>query len=174
MAALSSKLAKSSTIRQARVSAARVKPFTSARQHLARYVPKAAEAEAEPAPEPAAEVAVEEEAVPEAAAVEDFAFNLHDAKRGNEFAASDVDAALRFYADGQGSMPYNDDFATNAFVATLEDAAFFDDLDNNEGYQDDYAASGIPEAAPRRKRRDDNREGGSSIRGLMHWRMPAP
>ncbi len=44
------------------------------------------------------------------------------------------------------------DHVTN--ITGVEDAAFFDDIDNNEGYEaDEYASAGISEAAPKSKRR---------------------
>lgn len=156
MAALSSRT--SLVARASAPRAARVKPFSSGAFKAARRVAlKAAEAEAS-AEQPAQEVVVDGEAAP--AAEEDFSFSLSDARRGNEYSTSDVEAALRFYTEGQGSLIYNDEFAKNDFVATVEDSAFFDDLDNNEGWEEDpYAGVGIPEAAPKRKRKD--KEGGA-------------
>jgi small subunit ribosomal protein S5 len=114
------------------VSSLRVKPFTA----LVR---------------PAARVAVR----PRAAAVEgdlDFSFSFSDAKKANEYTASDVEAALRFYESGEGSSPaFDADFVTNAFG--VEDASFFDDIDNEDAYGDEYIAAGIPEAAPKQRGR---------------------
>ena len=74
------------------------------------------------------------------------------AKRGNSYEPSDVKAALDFYSSGSGDMPYEAEFAVNRFGT--EDAAFFDDIDNNEGYAaSEYLSAGIEEAAPKQKQR---------------------
>jgi small subunit ribosomal protein S5 len=95
-------------------------------------------------------------AAPEAEAeTEDFSFNLSDARKGNEYSPSDVQAALEYF-DGEAAAPsYNDEFVANPLG--MEDASFFDDIDNNEAYEaDEYIVAGIPEAAPK-KRRDGRR-----------------
>jgi hypothetical protein len=72
------------------------------------------------------------------------------ARRGNSYEPSDVKAALEYYSNGVGDMPYEADFAVNRFGT--EDAAFFDDIDNNEGYAaSEYLSVGIEEAAPKMK-----------------------
>lgn len=133
----------------------RVKPFTSSvrPQRTPKHqqlVARAAEEEEQ------AEVEVEEVAVlpadEPAVAVEDFVFNYSEAKRNNEYQASDVEAALTFYSEGTGDLPYEADFVGNPLG--IEDAALFDDIDNNENYEvDEYASVGIPEAAPKSKGR---------------------
>lgn len=40
------------------------------------------------------------------------------------------------------------EFAEGGF----EDASFFDEIDNNEAYDDEFIAAGIPEAAPKQRR----------------------
>ncbi|EFJ49243.1 plastid/chloroplast ribosomal protein S5 [Volvox carteri f. nagariensis] len=89
--------------------------------------------------------------------VEEFSFSFSDAKKGNEYAASDVEAALRFY-EGESVAPgdVNSEFVENLFG--IEDASFFDDMDNNEAYDDEFIAAGIPEAAP--KQRQGRQRGG--------------
>jgi hypothetical protein len=68
-----------------------------------------------------------------------------------------VKAALEFYSNGVGDMPYEADFAVNRFGT--EDAAFFDDIDNNEGYAaSEYLSVGIEEAAPKQKQRGARNE----------------
>lgn len=111
----------------------RVKPFTTVSRSRAAIRVRAAETEA-------------------ASGDLDFSFSLSDAKKNNEYSASDVEAALRFYADGEGSAPIADgDFVTN--TVGMEDASFFDDIDNNEAYEaDEYVVAGIPEAAPKKRR----------------------
>jgi hypothetical protein len=72
------------------------------------------------------------------------------ARRSNTYEPSDVKAALEYYSNGVGDMPYEADFAVNRFGT--EDAAFFDDIDNNEGYAaSEYLSVGIEEAAPKMK-----------------------
>jgi hypothetical protein len=114
------------------VASRRVRPFTPAiRGSSSRLVARAAEPEA---------------------AVEEFTFSLADAKKGNEYQPSDVEAALRFY-QGEGDAPgsANSEFVENVFG--IEDASFFDDIDNNEAYDDEFIAAGIPEAAPKQQGR---------------------
>lgn len=92
------------------------------------------------------------------APADDLAFSFSDAKRANEYSASDVEAGMRFYLD-EGSAPsYEADFVTNTFG--VEDASYFDDIDNNEAYAaDEYIVAGIPEAAPKKRRADEGRGG---------------
>lgn len=52
-----------------------------------------------------------------------------------------MQAALNYYASGSGDMPYEADFAVNRFGT--EDAAFFDDIDDNEGYAQRWGAVGV-------------------------------
>ncbi|GBF92310.1 30S ribosomal protein S5 [Raphidocelis subcapitata] len=123
-----------------------VKPFGS-RPCRRVVASRAAEEEAAPAEAaPAAEA-------PAAALVEEsFSFNFNEARRGNSYEASDVAAAMDYYANGAGDLPYEADFAVNRFGT--EDAAFFDDIDNNEGYaSSEYLSVGIEEAAPKTKSR---------------------
>ncbi|GLC45370.1 hypothetical protein PLESTB_000315200 [Pleodorina starrii] len=89
--------------------------------------------------------------------VEEFSFSFSDAKKGNEYSSSDVEAALRFY-EGEGSVPgdVNSEFVENLFG--IEDASFFDDMDNNDAYDDEFICAGIPEAAP--KQRQGRQRGG--------------
>jgi hypothetical protein len=114
------------------VSSLRVRPFQAARQQVRM-----------------------QSAAAEGAAVEelDFDFNLSDARKNNEYSASDVDAAMRFFEGDGGAEPViNKDFPVNEMG--LEDASFFDDIDNNEAYDaDEYIVAGIPEAAPKRRGR---------------------
>ncbi|KAG2484074.1 hypothetical protein HYH03_017093 [Edaphochlamys debaryana] len=117
------------------ISSLRVRPFTRATRNVLgaqrQVVARAAEPEAASAP-------VEEE----------FSFSLSDAKKGNEYNASDVEAAMRFY-EGEGDAPgdANSEFVENLFGT--EDASFFDDMDNNEAYDNEFFCAGIPEAAPK-------------------------
>lgn len=94
-------------------------------------------------------------------AEEEFAFNYSDAKKGNQWQPSDVEAALAYYQDekflqGSTDMPYEAEFVTNplsAYTGGPEDSSWLADVDNNEAYEnDDYALAGIPEAAPKVKR----------------------
>ena len=100
---------------------------------------------------------------------DDFQFNYSEAKRNNEYQPSDVEAALQFYSEGVGSMQYDAEFVGNPLG--IEDAALFDDIDNNENYDaDPYASVGIPEAAPKRKgrrRENEGEEEGLSEEALM-------
>jgi hypothetical protein len=128
------------------------RPFTSLRPSRIARVARAAEADVEGSIE---EVVLESE--PEAAPVaEDFVFSFSDAKRGNTYEASDVQAAIAFYTEGAGVRTDIDaQFVSNPLG--IEDAALFDDIDNNEAYDmDEYASVGISEAAPKSKRQ--NRE----------------
>eukprot|EP00775_Hariotina_reticulata_P008557 gene8557-8739_t len=104
-----------------------------------------------------AEAAAQDAAI----AVEDFEFNYSDAKKGNQWQPSDVEAALEYYQSegflqGSSSMPYEQEFVTNplsAYPGGPEDSSWLADVDNNEAYEnDDYALAGIPEAAPKVKR----------------------
>ncbi|KIZ05251.1 plastid ribosomal protein S5, partial [Monoraphidium neglectum] len=118
-----------------------VRPFSGSRVGPGRVVARAAEEDeaAAEAPQPAVEA-------------ESFSFNYSEARRGNSYEASDVQAALDYYSGGAGDMPYEADFAVNRFGT--EDAAFFDDIDNNEGYAaSEYLSVGIEEAAPKTKQR---------------------
>lgn len=158
MAALSSKSVASTAFTKpaARVGSCRVKPFTAANSRSSKlpyrsnHVPRAADTETEAAPAPAA---VEEPVVVE----EDFTFNFSEAKKGNTYDQSDIEAALRFYTEGDGDLQYEADHVTN--ISNIEDAAFFDDIDNNEAYEnDEFASAGIPEAAPKVKRGNQRQE----------------
>lgn len=84
----------------------------------------------------------------------DFEFNYNQSKKDNEYSQSDVEAALRFYNDSDGDLIYNSNFVSNPYVEAIEDAAFFDDVDNNQddNNMDEYAQNGIPEAQPKTKR----------------------
>lgn len=148
-----SSLMKGSALTQPAAScASRVRPFTAAKGGRRSVQPskqsvvaRAAEPEAEAAP--AAEQAVVVE--------DDFKFNYADAKRQNQYEASDVAEALKFYQERSfevpSSLPYEQETFTNRLGG--EDAAFFDDYDNNQYYKvDGYASAGIPEAAPKVKR----------------------
>ncbi|GAX76487.1 hypothetical protein CEUSTIGMA_g3932.t1 [Chlamydomonas eustigma] len=127
------------------VSSLRIVPFTRHCKRVSKFhdvrssqIVRAAEVESEAptgSPEPENE----------------FEFNMNDAKKNNEYAASDVEAALRFYFEGGAAPAHNDDFVGNEYGE--EDASFFDDIDNNEAYDaDEYIAAGIPEAAPKKRR----------------------
>lgn len=134
-------------VSSSQISALRVRPFTTVRngrKHAALVQPKltrpkAAETEAPAAP-------AEDEL--------DFVFSLSEAKRNNEYSPSDVEAALKAYFDGVGSLDFNRDFIVNPWGT--EDASFHSDLDDQDGYGDEYAAAGIAEAAPRRRRSGDD------------------
>ena len=140
----------SSKVTLSGVSSLRVKPFTQLRGSKQQQIrPRAAEVDSE-APVDAPGAAVEQD--------NDFEFSLSDARKNNEYAASDVDAAMRFYFEGAAAPVHNEDFITNLFGE--EDASFFDDIDNNEAYDaDEYNIAGIPEAAPK-KRRGGRKDGG--------------
>lgn len=86
----------------------------------------------------------------------DLDFSYTEAKKGNVYEPSDVENALKFYFEGAGVAPPADgEFVSNVFG--VEDSDCFSDLDNNEGYEaDEFLAAGIPEAAPKRRRRDIN------------------
>lgn len=139
------------------ISSLRVKPFTGRASipvggEKRVFRTRAAEAEAEPEAE--AEAAME--AVEAPAPEDDFDFNLSDAKKNNEYAESDVEAALRFYFEGGPSPAANDDFVAN--LLGEEDASYFDDIDNNEAYEsDEFQVAGIPEAAPKQRGRGGRR-----------------
>lgn len=117
----------------------RVKPFTPLARPLSSRNIRTRAAEVDAAP------AAEEDL--------DFVFSLSDAKKNNEYSSSDVDAAMRFYLDGEGTQPAADaEFTTNYF-GVVEDASYFDEFDNNEAYEnDEYIVAGIPEAAPKKRR----------------------
>jgi hypothetical protein len=128
------------------ISSLRVKPFTRATRSVLGSAPRQ-------------QNVVPRAAEPEVAAVEadDYAFSLSDAKKGNEYSAGDVEAALRFYSGEASAVgATNDEFVENVFG--IEDADFFGDLDNNEAYDDEFIAAGIPEAAP--KQRQGGKRGG--------------
>jgi hypothetical protein len=110
-----------------------------------------------------AEAAAQDAAI----AVEEFDFNYSDAKKGNQWQPSDVEAALEYYQSegflqGSSSMPYEQEFVTNplsAYPGGPEDSSWLADVDNNEAYEnDDYALAGIPEAAPKVKRNQREEE----------------
>lgn len=148
MASLSSRpsaVARSSRATTNAVSSLRVKPFlgrngsAALKQQPPVFRLRAAEAEA------AAEATEAEAPVAE----ETFEFNFADAKKGNEYQDSDIEAALRYYYEGAAAPSANEDFVANMFGG--EDASFFDDIDNeDDGDWDEYAVAGIPEAAPKR------------------------
>jgi len=125
------------------VSSLRIKPFTKLGKGAAakqQFRPRAAEVDEAPAPGAASDSQDNE-----------FEFSISDARKNNEYAASDVDAALRFYFEGGAAPAHNEDMITNLFGE--EDASFFDDIDNNEAYDaDEYNIAGIPEAAPKKRR----------------------
>ncbi|KAG2441818.1 hypothetical protein HXX76_003427 [Chlamydomonas incerta] len=127
------------------ISSLRVKPFTRATRSVLGAAPR--------------QNVVPRAAEPEAVATEadDFTFSLSDAKKGNEYTSGDVEAALRFYSGEASAVgATNDEFVENVFG--IEDADFFGDLDNNEAYDDEFIAAGIPEAAP--KQRQGGKRGG--------------
>lgn len=139
-----------------------------------RLVARAAEEDAAEAADAAADDAAPaaDEAPKKAAKAEADgpAFSLSDAKRGNEWQPSDVDAALRYYqaaaSGGAADAPPREaDFVVNRLG--IEDAAFFDDVDSNGAgtVQDAYAHAGVAEAAPKarpRARRDDGGADGAA------------
>ncbi len=150
MAATMNATQRASTTRPQKVSAGaisslRIRPFTRATRSVLG------------APRQQQQLVVARAAEPEAVVEEAFEFSFTDAKKGNEYSASDVEAALRFY-EGEGEAPgdVNNEFVENLFG--IEDAAFFDDMDNNEAYDDEFIAAGIPEAAP--KQRQGRQRGG--------------
>lgn len=134
-------------VSSSQISALRIKPFVNLRNlrkngapsQQAPIRPKVAEAEAPVVDD------------------DDFEFSLSEAKRNNEYSPADVEAALKAYFEGVGSLPYEKDFITNPWG--VEDASFHSDLDDQEGYIDEYASAGIAEAAPRKRR---NREDGDN------------
>lgn len=131
----------------------RVRPFTSiAPQRQQKLLQRV---NAEPEEAAPAEAAA---AAPEAAEL-DFEFNFNDAKKNNTYQQSDVDAAMRYYNDGEGVMDYDNDFVSNPLVAAVEDSSVLAHLDDNEAYEgDEFVAAGIPEAAPKKQRRGDGKE----------------
>lgn len=78
----------------------------------------------------------------------DFQFNYDDAKKNNEYSLSDVDAALKYYYNRKGVPPVHDAvFVTNH--EGTDDAKYFDDIEDISVWEEDeYQATGIPEAAP--------------------------
>ena len=129
------------------ISSLRVKPFKAAlgptsRKQLLR-APRVAEAE------------------PAVAEETDLEFSYTESKKGNTWEPSDIENALKYYFEGAGTAPATDAlFVQNVFGT--EDADFHMDLDNNEGYeQDEFLAAGIPEAAPKRRRKD---RGGEEVK----------
>ena len=136
------------------VSSLRIKPFTKLAKGVAAprqsRVVRSAEVDAEVPMEAAPAVAAEQDT--------EFEFSISDARKNNEYAASDVDAAMRFYSEGAAEPVHNADFITNQYGE--EDASFFDDIDNNEAYDaDEYNIAGIPEAAPKKRRGGRRGEG---------------
>jgi hypothetical protein len=135
-----------------------VRPFTAGTQRRGRFVQPYRQPFVAKAAEEEAPAAAEEAAAAETEAVivdDDFSFNFSDAKKQNQYEASDVQAALDFFGDRgfdvPSSLPWEADVFTNRLGG--EDAAFFDDYDNNDFYlSDPYASAGIPEAAPKVKR----------------------
>lgn len=91
-------------------------------------------------------------------AEEAFSFSFSDAKKANEYSVSDVEAALAYY-EGEGEAPgeANSEFVENMYG--IEDATFFDDIDNSEAYGDEFVVAGIPEAAPKEQRKGGGRPG---------------
>lgn len=125
----------------------RVKPFSSnARpQRIGKqFVARAAEED------DVEEVVLQAEEPEVAVVAEDFVFNYNEAKRNNEYQPSDVATALAFYSEGTGDLPFEADFVSNPLG--IEDAGLFDDVDYGDD-MDEYAAVGIPEAAPKSKGR---------------------
>lgn len=128
--------------------------------------------------EAAADASVEEvvlESEPEAAVVdEDFVFNYGDAKRGNTYDASEVQAAIAFYSEGSGlASDVNAQFVSNPLG--IEDAALFDDVDNNESYEtDEYASVGISEAAPKSKQQNRREMDAEEAEAAAAVRVTAP
>lgn len=148
----------SAAARLAPCSSSRVRPFAPAFSSSRRSQQVARAAEEGAVADPDAEAAAAAEAGPAEA---EFSFNFSDAKKGNQWQPSDVEAALAYYADekflaGSSDMPYEAEFVTNplsAYVGGPEDSSWLADVDNNEAYEnDDYALAGIPEAAPKVKR----------------------
>lgn len=91
----------------------------------------------------------------------DFSFSFTDARRANEYSPADVEAAMRFYTDGEGTAsPFDTDFVTNTLGT--EDASFFDDIDHEEAYGDEYIVAGIPEAAPKKRGMGRKNQGGGN------------
>ncbi|KXZ52532.1 hypothetical protein GPECTOR_9g576 [Gonium pectorale] len=117
------------------ISSLRIRPFTRVSRSVAG-VPR--------------QQVVVRAAEPETVVEEEFSFSYSDAKKANEYQPSDVEAALRFY-EGDGDAPgdANSEFVENPFG--IEDASFFDDIDNNEAYDDEFICAGIPEAAPKQR-----------------------
>ncbi|GFR45888.1 hypothetical protein Agub_g7343 [Astrephomene gubernaculifera] len=133
------------------ISSLRIRPFT----HATRSVIGASRQQViVRVAEPEAATAVEEE----------FSFSLSDAKKGNTYDSSDVEAAIRHF-EGEGEAPggVNSEFVENVFG--VEDASFFDDIDNNEGYDNEFVAAGIPEAAPKERQGRQGRGGPEDAEG---------
>lgn len=93
---------------------AAAKPFTGVRpQHVVRRRLRAAEEE-EAAGEAVDTIEVDIEEDAPAAPVEDFVFSYSDAKRNNQWEASEAAAAIAFYTNGEGDQPEaNTEFVTN-------------------------------------------------------------
>lgn len=156
----------------------RVKPFTPAVSRSSRRAQKLVARAAE-------EETIDAEAAAEQQALTDeFAFNLNDAKKGNQWQPSDVEAALAYYEgekflQGSTELPYEAEFVTNplsAYAGGPEDSSWLQDVDNNEAYEtDDYALAGIPEAAPKVKRnqREDEDDNEEELRQLEEEKITA-
>lgn len=126
-----------------------------------------------------AEAAAEQQAL-----AEEFDFNFSDAKKGNQWQPSDVEAALAYYEgekflQGSTEMPYEAEFVTNplsAYPGGPEDSSWLQDVDNNEAYEtDDYALAGIPEAAPKVKRnqREEEEDNDEELKALEEEKITA-
>lgn len=134
------------------VSSLRVRPFLAPKLSGRPQIQKVRSAE--PDAEPAAAV-VEAVAAPrESREEDDFEFSYSGAKKNNEYTAKDVEAAMKLYFEGEGiESDYELDHVSN--LTGMEDASFFDDIDNVDGYEEDeYATAGISEAAPKRKQQE--------------------
>jgi hypothetical protein len=93
------------------------KPFTGVKPtRVARRRVRAAEEEAaEEEGEAVATISVDlDEETSTAAPADDYAFSYSEAKRGNQWEASDVAAAIAFFEKGEGAQPdANVEFVTN-------------------------------------------------------------
>lgn len=169
----------SSTAAARSAAGCRIKPFTPAiargSKRVQKHVARAAEDEA---------IAEAEAAAEQQAIAEEFDFNYSDAKKGNQWQPSDVEAALSYYEgekflQGSSEMPYEAEFVTNplsAYPGGPEDSSWLQDVDNNEAYEtDDYALAGIPEAAPKvkRDRRDEEEENDEELRAVEEEKITA-
>lgn len=76
-------------------------------------------------------------------------------------AAIDYYQAEKFLS-GSTEMPYESEFVSNplsVYEGGPEDSSWLADVDDNEAYErDEYSLAGIPEAAPKVKRRDEEEE----------------